>query len=101
MDWRRVRLAAVMKLSITTNLVEVLLIIHRSTDHFARICDGAEKLYLRDGKLWRCRSYGSRALRDSIEVGNEHIVGRQRISICRQNIKCSRHIADHGVFDET
>src|SRR5881628_4117015 len=37
----------------------------------------------------------------SIEIGNEYIVGRQRVPIYRQDIKSRRHIPHIGIFDET
>jgi len=100
-NWGGVRLVTLVKLSITADLIEVLLIIDGSADHFARIGDGAPESQPRDRQLWTRSRYGSSTLYHSIEIGNEYVVGRQRVPVYRQDIKSRRHIPHIGIFDET
>src|SRR5207244_12869023 len=99
-NWGGVRLAALVKLGITADLIEVLLIIDGRADHFAGIGDRTPESQPRNRQLWTCARYGSSTLCHSIEIGNEYVVGRQRVPIYRQEIKRRRHISHIGLFDE-
>src|SRR5439155_26292846 len=95
------RFVVVMKRSIALHFVQMLLIIDGSADDFTGVRHWTQKPQPRYRQRWRIRRECARSLQDRVEIGNENVVGRKRITIRRQYIQRCSDIPDIGAFNET